>query len=133
MKSVGAVEFFTDTADGTLWAPTQAWAIAKPNSKEEWTLTLETPQPEDGPSRPLHDLKRWLLFDDRDKRFLVVSQTKDSTLTRRIQRDDAAVRYLKMWQERVPATRRRGRFNVLMPAVDDESARKRYLDVIRRA
>lgn len=141
MKRVGAVEFFTATAEGQLWTPTQAWAIAKPGSKpggpgtlDEWVLRLEPPQSSDGSSLPLHDIKRWLLFGANDKRFLQLGPKGQSqTLARRIYRDDAVVRYLKAWLERIPPERRGARISILMPAIEDATARARYLDVIGRA
>lgn len=129
---LGALEFHLTHGDRP-WAPTRAWAVPDPDGGqglEDWALTLDPPDP-GTPALPLHDLKRWLLFGNKDKRYLVLNPNdKDLTDAREVSRDEAAEMYLRGLLGSVPRAKQSERTTVLMPSLDNDKMRERYLAMI---
>jgi hypothetical protein len=140
---IGALDFLRVGDNGDPWTPTRVWAISTPGAKtsdlDAWEL-VTTPPLSSTPSRPLHDLKRWMLFGDKgskgeiDTRVLQVSGGgRDFTVSRKISRDQAFLRYVSGIRDSLPAEYQASETTLLIPAIDDESARKRYLSALRQA
>lgn len=133
---VGPLEFITNHDEHPLWQPTRAWAVprpgAAPSDLDAWDLSLEPPA-SDQPCLPIHDLKRWILFGDKEERYLTLPATNRGVPTaRRVRRDDACVEYLKA----ITSATHLGAetpVSVLMPALDDKKIRDRYLAMLARA
>jgi hypothetical protein len=135
---IDALDFLRTGEHGELWSPTRAWAVSRGQARgsdlDAWELVTSAP-PADTPALPIHDLKRWMLFDKRDTRFLSLSPKgrKGYTVTRRIPREQAFVRYLNAVRDAVPEAYRSAEITLLIPALDDEVIRKRYLSALREA
>lgn len=133
MLKIGALEFLV-SENGDPWIPMRAWAVPREGARRDdqsaWELSLDPPR---GPARPLHDLKRWMLFGKRDVEWLQLPSPDKNTYFRKLVRKDATVRYLKAVHSRLPPSRRADRVSVLIPAIDDDERRERYLDAVLAA
>jgi len=132
---VGALNFLLQ-ADGRPWIPTRAWALADPeggNLGEDWVLSLIEPE-SDVLSLPLHDLKRWVLFGEKSERYLHLGEDRRGNLDlRTIPRDEAAEMYLRGILDSIGDSRANDHFNLLMPSIDDDKLRTRYLSILEEA
>lgn len=130
---IGALEFWCAGEHGEVWAPTRMWAWAPPSAKagdkDAWEMVLSPPDPAGG-SMPIHDLKRWMLFGEKEERWFQLPSNARGTVLRRVHRKDAVCMYLRALWERLPEAKRNATPTLLMPAIDDEKARKRYLEAI---
>ena len=131
---IGALEFLSVGDNGDPWAPMRAWAVPRIGARDEdasaWELVLDPPQ---GPAYALHDLKRWMLFGDKDVRWLTLPSPGKNANFRKIVRRDAMIRYLRAVHARLPTARRADKVSILVPALGDLETRKRYLDTVRDA
>lgn len=130
---VDALEFL-HTSNQLPFAPTKAWIMNVPEGGtglDDWILSLDEPD-KGQPSFPVHDLKRWLIFGKKDERFWTLDASGGLTNARRIPREDVAEMFLRGLVQPVADMSGR-RVNVLVPSLDDDEARNRYIRVLETA
>ncbi|MCB9701130.1 MAG: AAA family ATPase [Myxococcales bacterium] len=132
---VGPLRFLACGEGREPWIPTRAWAVSRasaaPDDMDAWDLALDEP-PAGADALPLHDLKRWVLFGNRDARWIEVrGSSRGFTAARKVVREDALRRYLAAVHRTLPAAYRDSRTSLLIPAIADGTRRKRYLEAIR--
>jgi hypothetical protein len=116
------------------WVQSRAWVIskqsAKPSELNGWELTLKPPSKAQGKCLPIFDLKRWFLFGDDSNRYLQLGSDDGVTNARKINREDAMAEYLSSVISSLPDHKDQ-KLNLLMPSIDDDAIRQRYLNVLR--
>lgn len=116
------------------WVQSRAWVISKPSAKPSdlngWELTLKPPTEAQGKCLPIFDLKQWLLFGEDSSRFLKLGSDDGVTDVRQVKREDAMAEYLTSVISSLPDLEGQ-KLNLLMPSIDDDAIRQRYLKVLR--
>ncbi|MCK6548002.1 AAA family ATPase [Myxococcota bacterium] len=132
---VGPLRFHLSEGPGEFSRPTRAWAVDDPNGRggiEDWKLTIDPP-PAESPRVDLHDLKRWFLFFPQTKRYLTVGGTKKGLPIGRLLRSEVAMeKYLKEVIARLGPRTNAAKLSLLVPALEDDEVRKRYVAFVRQ-
>lgn len=125
------LKFLFTEHDGRLFRPTRCWIKPEKGGLDSWSLTLTPPVGSDGPV--VTDLKAWLLFGDRDKRFFQFVDPSEQRPMRGYQRQEVLKRYIRAVVQTLPERNQEGPFWLLMPSIADEERRKRYLETLEAA
>ncbi len=129
---------YTDNDTGEPFRPTRCWVAAEglENKPDQWSFHLDEPtgRPAGSVVR-VDDLKRWILFGEKQDRYLYLGSTaRGQTLLRVYGSQEVFGRYLSSILGRVRAgSEDRRPVWVLMPSIGDEGRRKRYLEAIQAA
>jgi energy-coupling factor transporter ATP-binding protein EcfA2 len=132
---VGPLLFHLSDDPAELARPTRAWAIDDPAGRgglEAWKLSIDPP-PAGSPRLDLHDLKRWFLFSPEKNRYLTVGATKKGLPIGRLLKAEVAMeKYLKEVIARLDGNAADARLSLLVPALEDDDVRKRYVAFVRK-
>jgi hypothetical protein len=126
------LHFLFTEHDGRLFRPTRCWIKPEKGGLDSWSLALSRPVGAEG-SPLITDLKAWVLFGDREKRFFQFTDPTEARPMRAYQRQEVLKRYVRAVVQSLPEKNQQGPFWLLMPSIADEERRKRYLEALEQA
>jgi len=79
------------------------------------------------------DLKTWMLFEEKEKRFLSFTDSTGQPQYRGYNREEVLKRYLETVISSIPKEKQEGPFWLLMPSISDDARRVRYRETLEKA